>query len=253
MIPYKDDNPQISIPWATYGVIAVNAFAWIILQGAGFGGELQTSICQYGLIPAEINGLSLSGPCGSSENIGYLSVLSSMFMHGGWMHILGNMLMLWVFGDNVEDTMGSARFLLFYILCGCGAAAAQFLSGPNSAIPMVGASGAIGGVMGGYLMMYPRVKVHIFVPIFIIFWTFRVPAWVMLGYWIALQALQGITSFGSGGGGIAFWAHIGGFAAGAVLIYLFKDNELLFDHPHHGWSEKKDPSSVWDDPANRQN
>ena len=168
------------------------------------------------------------------------------------MHILGNMLMLWVFGDNVEDTMGPVKFLVFYLLCGLAAALAQILSNPESAVPMVGASGAIGGVMGAYLMMYPRVKVHVLIPIIVIYWTFRVPAWAMLGYWIGLQLLQGAASFGATGGGVAFWAHIGGFFMGALSIYLFKDDELLFDHPYHGWSDPENPSSVWDDPENRQ-
>jgi membrane associated rhomboid family serine protease len=168
------------------------------------------------------------------------------------MHILGNMMFLWIFGGNVEDAMGPLRFLVFYFLSGIGAAAAQVFSGPESLIPMVGASGAIGGVMGGYLVMYPRVKVHVLVPIFIIFWTFRVPAWAMLGYWIALQFLEGIMSHGSAGGGVAFWAHVGGFVVGAVSVLVLKDDELLFDHPYHGWSDTEDPASVWDDPDNRQ-
>ena len=255
MIPIKDDNPQIAIPWTTYGLIGINALAWIVLQGVGFGDNFQSSICEYGLVPAQITNTAGDGPCRGYTDLGYFSVLTSMFMHGGWMHILGNMLILWVFGDNVEDTMGSIRFLAFYILSGVGAALGQIISGPESLIPMVGASGAIGGVMGGYLMMYPRVKVHILVPIFIIFWKFRVPAWAMLGYWIALQLLEGIVSFGTTGGGVAFWAHVGGFLVGAILIFVFKDDELLFDHPHHGWSDspKKNPASIWDDPNNRQN
>ncbi len=186
--------------------------------------------------------------CNGFTGFGFLSVLTSMFMHGGWMHIIGNMLFLWIFGGNVEDAMGSVRFLVFYLLGGLGAAAAQIISGPESLIPMVGASGAIGGVMGGYLVLYPRVKVHILVPLFIIFWTFRVPAWAMLGYWIALQLFEGIVSFGSSSGGIAFWAHVGGFAVGIAAIFLLKDDELLFDHPYHGWSDTIDPASIWNDP-----
>jgi membrane associated rhomboid family serine protease len=251
MIPIRDDNPQISTPWSTYGIIAANVFAWAVLQRAGVGDGFQKSICEFGLISAQINNMPVQGRC-AGVNLGYLSSLTSMFMHGGWMHILGNMLMLWVFGGNVEDAMGPLRFLAFYLLCGFGAAAAQVLSSPESAIPMVGASGAIGGVMGAYLMIYPRVKVHVLVPIFIVYWTYKVPAWTMLGYWIALQLLQGIVSFGSAGGGIAFWAHIGGFLVGAAAIFLFKDDELIFDHPYHGWSDPANPASVWDDPRNRQ-
>lgn len=252
MIPIKDDNPQIAVPWTTYGLIACNTGAWLFLQGAGFGENFQSSICQYGLVPAQITDTAGANTCKGYTGFGYLNLLTSMFMHGGWMHILGNMMFLWIFGGNVEDAMGPLRFLVFYFLSGIGAAAAQVFSGPESLIPMVGASGAIGGVMGGYLVMYPRVKVHVLVPIFIIFWTFRVPAWAMLGYWIALQFLEGIMSHGSAGGGVAFWAHVGGFVVGAVSVLVLKDDELLFDHPYHGWSDTEDPASVWDDPDNRQ-
>ena len=194
MIPIRDDNPQISVPWTTYGLIGCNVIAWFFLQGAGLGGNFETSICEYGLIPANILGNVNSvgrSACDEFTGYGLLNILTTMFMHGGWMHILGNMLFLWIFGGNVEDAMGPIRFLIFYVFCGVAASAAQILSDPSSTVPMVGASGAIGGVMGGYLMIYPRVKVHILVPIFIIFWTFRVPAWAMLGYWIALQFFEG--------------------------------------------------------------
>jgi membrane associated rhomboid family serine protease len=256
MIPIRDDNPQVSVPWATYALIGGNAVAWVFLQGAGIGESFEPSICEYGLIPANIfgnDGGYGKGACEGLDDYGLLNVLTSMFMHGGWMHILGNMLFLWIFGGNVEDAMGPIRFLIFYTLCGIAAAAAQILSGPSSVIPMVGASGAIGGVMGGYLMIYPRVKVHILVPIFIIFWTFRVPAWAMLGYWIGLQLFEGMISMNSTGGGVAFWAHVGGFVAGALAIFVLKDDELLFDHPYHGWTDSVDPASVWDDPNNKQN
>ena len=252
MIPIRDDNPQIGIPYATYGLIGANVIAWVFLQGAGFGNELEISICQYGLIPSNIVGTQASSHCDGIAGLGYLNVLSSMFMHGGWMHIAGNLLFLCVFGDNVEDAMGSVRFLVFYLLCGFCAAAAQIISEPASGIPMVGASGAIGGVMGGYLVLYPRVKVHILFFIFIFFTTFRVPAFAMLGYWIALQVFEGMISYGSQGGGVAFWAHVGGFLSGALAALLFKDNELLFDHPYHGWSDPVKPASVWDNPDNRQ-
>ncbi len=252
MIPIKDDNPQISIPWATYGLIGCNAFAWLFIQEAGFGGDFGSSVCEYGLVPSQITGVAGGKTCNGFTGYGYLNILSSMFMHGGWFHILGNMLFLWIFGGNVEDSMGSPRFLVFYLLSGVGAAAAQILSGPDSLVPMVGASGAIGGVMGGYLVLFPRVKVHVLVPIFIIMWTIRVPAWAMLGYWIGLQLIEGVISQGATGGGVAFWAHVGGFVIGAGAVTVFKDDELLFDHPFRGWSDSKDPSSVWDDPSNRQ-
>ena len=252
MIPIKDDNPQISVPWATYGLIACNGIAWLLVQNAGFGNAFEASVCQYGLVPAQITGSAGSNTCNGFTGMGYFSVISSMFMHGGWFHILGNMLFLWVFGGNVEDSMGSARFLIFYLLSGVGATAAQIISGPESLVPMVGASGAIGGVLGGYLILYPRVKVHVALPIFIIMWVVKVPAWVMLGYWVGLQLIEGVLSQNSIGGGVAFWAHAGGFAVGAALVMLFKDDELLFDHPYHGWSDKEDPAAIWNDPKNRQ-
>ncbi len=255
MFPIRDDNPQFNRPYATYGLIAANALAWFLLQGMGFGEQLNASVCQYGLIPADL----LSGDAVSTRRqvcpdggAGWLGVLSSMFMHGSWMHILGNMWFLWVFGDNVEDSMGSLRFLAFYIISGLCAVAAQVLADPASTIPMVGASGAIGGVMGAYIMLYPRVKVHMAVILVIIFTTFRVPAVAMLGYWIVVQLLGAFSSIGSTGGGVAFWAHVGGFVGGAVLVWLFKDDELLLNHPYHGWQQQKSAAGIWDDPTNRE-
>jgi membrane associated rhomboid family serine protease len=156
---------------------------------------------------------------------GWFSLFSSMFMHGGWMHIIGNMWFLWVFGDNVEDVMGPVRFLAFYILSGLGAAAAQILSDPASTVPMVGASGAIGGVMGAYARLYPRARVNTL--LFLGIWITRieVPALVMLGYWFLLQLLGGLPALGGAEGGVAFWAHIGGFVCGLGLSFLLVDPE----------------------------
>jgi len=256
MFPLRDDNPQLNKPYATYAILAVNVLSWVLLQGLGSTDSLNTSICHYGLIPAD---LFASDPYVSvvqtgcrGQGAGIVSLFTSMFMHGGWMHIIGNMWFLWVFGDNVEDSMGSGRFLVFYLLCGLCAAAAQIAVNPGSAIPMVGASGAIGGVMGAYIMLYPRVKVHMGVILIVIFTTFRVPAFVMLGYWIVVQLLGGFSSLGAAGGGVAFWAHVGGFVGGAALVWLFKDDELLLNHPFHGWRGSVDPASVWDDPRNQQ-
>lgn len=256
MFPIGDDNPQFNRPYACYAIIGLNALAWLVLQGAGTGEQLGASVCDYGLIPADLFATDSvrSGEafCPPQQGLGWAGVFSSMFMHGSWMHILGNMWFLWIFGDNVEDSMGTARFVVFYVVSGFAAAAAQVIADPNSAVPMVGASGAIGGVMGAYIMLYPRVKVRMLVILIILVTVFRVPAVAMLGYWIALQVIGGVTSMGSTGGGVAFWAHVGGFAAGAGLIWLFKDDELLLKHPYHGWRQTADPASVWDDPANRQ-
>jgi len=256
MFPIRDDNPQVNTPYVIYGIIAANALAWFLLQGFGFGEQLHASVCHYGLIPADLFGDGLTDVAPRavcpSGGMGWGGVFSSMFMHGSWMHILGNMWFLWVFGDNVEDSMGPVRFLVFYLLCGFCAAAAQVAADPSSAIPMVGASGAIGGVMGAYIMLFPRVKVHMFVILIIIFTTFRVPAIAMLGYWIVVQLLGAFSSMGSTGGGVAFWAHVGGFVGGALLVWVFKDEELLLNHPYRGWQRPKKAANIWDDPANRE-
>ena len=218
----------------------------------GSGEQLNASVCQYGLIPADLFSsnmmASASNVCGAGAESGWGGVISSMFMHGSWMHILGNMWFLWVFGDNIEDSMGSIRFAIFYLLSGLCAAAAQVLSDPSSALPMVGASGAIGGVMGAYIMLYPRVKVKMLVFILMI----RIPAVAMLGYWIVVQIMSGIASASSTGGGVAFWAHVGGFVGGGMLVWIMKDEELLVNHPHRGWQQSVDPIKIWDDPSNRQ-
>lgn len=248
MFPVRDDNPQIQIPYVTYSLIALNVCAWLFMQGMGMDEPLNQSICAYGLIPADLSGGQSGVMACPSGGAGWLGLVSSMFMHGGWMHIIGNMWFLWVFGDNVEDSMGRFRFAVFYLLSGLCAAFAQVMSSPNSVIPMVGASGAIGGVMGAYIMLYPRVKVHIFVFLFM----FRVPAVAMLGYWIAVQFFGGLSSLGRSGGGVAFWAHVGGFVGGAALVGLFKDEELLLNHPFHGWRQRVKATDIWDDPQNRQ-
>ncbi len=242
MFPIGDENPQLSVPVVTYALIALNVTAWVALQNLGVGPGLLTSVCQFGLIPADLfntvplgNFTDAQSLCPSNAGLGWANLFTSMFMHGGWMHLIGNMWFLWVFGDNVEDSMGHGRFAIFYVLCGLFAAAAQVFSQPDSAVPMVGASGAIGGVMGAYIMLYPRVKVTMLLFLVLIVTTFRVPAFAMLGYWIVVQLLGGLSSIGLDGGGTAFWAHVGGFVAGAILVWWFKDNELLRHHPHHGW------------------
>jgi membrane associated rhomboid family serine protease len=156
--------------------------------------------------------------------------LTSMFLHGGWLHLIGNMWFLWLFGNNVNDSMGHGRFLVFYLLCGLAAAAGQTLVNPSSPIPMVGASGAISGVMGAYVVLYPRVRVHMLVVLGFFITRIAVPAYLMLGYWFLLQILGGLPSLGDEGGGVAFWAHAGGFIAGAILISVFQDDELVAKH-----------------------
>jgi membrane associated rhomboid family serine protease len=244
MIPIRDDNPHILTPYATYAIVALNILAWVLVQGLGSEPALSRSVCTLGLVPGELLGTVAAGArvqvgpgawCVITDTPSWLSVLTHMFMHGGWMHIIGNMWFLWIFGNNVEDSMGHVRFVFFYVLCGLAAAGLQMASNPGSGIPMVGASGAIGGVMGAYVLLYPRVNVHM------LFWfgfyvtTFAIPAIWMLGYWFLVQLVGGLGSLGAQGGGVAFWAHIGGFVAGALLVLLFRDPVLLNQHPYHGW------------------
>ncbi len=233
MVPIRDDNPQLDVPVVTYALIALNVVAWLTLQGAGAEPALSSSICKLGLIPADLFGAVLSGPafCRIDGEGSWMTFMTSMFSHGSWMHLIGNMWFLWIFGDNVEDSMGHTRFAIFYVLSGLAAAAAQIIADSASPIPMVGASGAIGGVMGAYIILYPKVRVHLFA----YFTTFAVPAVFMLGYWLLVQVMGGFSSLGAQGGGVAFWAHLGGFVAGAALVLVFKDNKLLARHPFYGW------------------
>lgn len=254
MFPIRDDNPQVLVPYATFGIIAVNVAAWIFVQGFGSEPMLSSSVCRLGLIPGELLG---AFPAGTRIQLGPASfcelgatsvwhtVISSMFMHGGWFHIIGNMWFLWIFGDNVEDSMGHGRFVVFYLLCGIAAAALQVATNVESPIPMVGASGAIGGVMGAYVLLYPRVHVHLLLVFGFYVTTIAVPAFFMLGYWFLVQVISGVSSLGGSGGGVAFWAHIGGFAAGAILVLLFRNPELLRRHPFYGWKKRKAPSRSW--------
>jgi len=243
MFPLYDDNPSLSVPVVTYAVVALNVAAWILLQGAGSEPALTSSVCDLGLIPGELLGFVRDGlrvQIGSEtfcelhpSTANWLSPLWSMFLHGGWFHLLGNMWFLWVFGNNVEDSMGSARFVVFYLLCGLAAALAQTMTNPASPIPMVGASGAIGGVMGAYAVLYPRAHVQMLIVLGIFITRARVPALVVLGYWFVLQLLGGIPALEAEGGGVAFWAHLGGFVAGAMLSFAMRDPVRVEAHRRH--------------------
>jgi membrane associated rhomboid family serine protease len=230
MFPLRDENPSHHTPLVTWALIALNVAAWVLLQGLGQEPKLAASVCTLGLIPGELLGTAPPGTsiplgegvsCTLTDQANWLTPLSSMFMHGGWMHIIGNMWFLFVFGDNVEDAMGRARFLLFYVACGLAAAAAQVFANPSSAVPMVGASGAIGGVMGAYAVMYPHARIDV---LFIFGFFVRVipiSALMMLGYWFLIQLVSG--SLSRLDAGVAFWAHVGGFAAGALLALPFRN------------------------------
>jgi membrane associated rhomboid family serine protease len=252
MFPIRDDNPHFLTPIVTYGLIAANVLAWALLQGFGTEPSLSRSVCQLGLTPGELLQLASPGArvpiaegvvCVVTDMPSWFTPLTSMFMHGGWMHLIGNMWFLWIFGNNVEDSMGHARFLAFYLLCGLAAAAAQTIVDPASIVPMVGASGAIGGVMGAYVMLYPRVHVHMLVFLGFFVTTIAVPAVFMLGYWFVLQLLSGWMS-NAAEGGVAFWAHVGGFVAGAVLVLLFRNPRLLDRHPYYGF-RRGSPTRSW--------
>jgi membrane associated rhomboid family serine protease len=228
MFPLHDDNPTELFPVVTLVLIAACIWVWWYVQGAGFSPQaLESSICALGAIPAEVTGAVAqgAGPC-RLGGLTWQALVSSMFLHGSWMHLVGNMWFLWIFGNNVEDSMGHLRFLVFYLLTGLVAALSHVFTDPGSVVPMAGASGAISAIMGAYLVLYPRAAVH---TLFFFFFFIRIvplPAWVMLGYWMVIQVVSSAAT-PAGGGGVAYWAHIGGFVAGAALILLFRNPKLV--------------------------
>ncbi len=207
MFPIRDHNPSTRTPYVTYGLMAINILVfisyWSLFSNPP---RLQGFFFDWALIPAAV-----------SEGQRYHGFLTSMFLHGGLMHLGGNMLFLYIFGDNLEDELGHTRFLGFYLASGLAAGYAQYISDPGSLAPMVGASGAIAGVMGGYLLMFPKARVDVLFIFIIIFRVFPMPAWIMLGLWFGLQIFSGIGA-SSETGGVAYWAHAGGFAAGILLM-----------------------------------
>jgi len=239
MFPLRDNNPTLATPIATLALILLNLAAWAFLQGLGSEPTVSRSICEFGLIPGELLGRV---PAGTRVQLSpgvacvlgapsWMNLLTSMFMHGGWFHIVGNMWFLWIFGNNVEDIMGPARYVAFYLLCGLAAALLQVWTNTHSAVPMVGASGAIGGVMGAYAVTYPRARVETLIFLGFFVRTISVPAVGMLGYWFVLQLLGGLPSLSDdSAGGVAFWAHVGGFLAGVGLLFVFRNPKLLEAH-----------------------
>jgi membrane associated rhomboid family serine protease len=224
VFPLKDDLPARTTPVVTVAIIALNVLAFLYQASLEVGGTregaraAQAFVYEFGLVPCRLTGLcrtpyELPSPM--------LTIFTSMFLHGGLFHIGGNMLYLWIFGNNVEDTLGHGRFLLFYLASGVAAALAQTVAGPASPVPMIGASGAVSGVLGAYLLLFPHATVLVLVA-FGFFWRFvRVPAMIVLGFWIVVQVLNGLGSFGASGG-VAWFAHIGGFLAGMALLALFR-------------------------------
>jgi membrane associated rhomboid family serine protease len=230
-------------------LIALNVLVWVFVQGAGTTVALARSVCELGLIPGELTLAVAPGtPFPMGEGMVCLTdpgrqtsnVITSMFLHGSWMHLLGNMWFLWLFGNNIEDSMTRPRFVAFYLLSGLTAALAQVIADPASSVPMVGASGAISGVMGAYLVLFPRVRVYTMVPLGFLLHSMALPAWVMLIYWAFLQFFGGVTSIASEqGGGVAFWAHLGGFVAGVVLVKVFERRERMMAHTAHRWRPRE--------------
>ena len=221
MIPLKDDNPTSSKPVVTYFLIGICVIIFLIQVGSQSykTGELFYS---YGLIPSVLMGHDQL-PMDLYAVPAYMTIFSSMFMHGGWIHLIGNMWYMKIFADNIEDNLGSRNFIVFYILCGFAATISQLLINPNSTIPMVGASGAIAGVLGMYMIRFPHARVHVFAFIIIFFTTFRVPAMIVLGFWLFNHLTNGLGSLGfDTTGGVAWFAHIGGFITGIMLNQAFK-------------------------------
>lgn len=205
MFPIRDHNPSGRTPYVVYALIAINIAVFLSYWSLPEPEILRNVYAPYALIPARL-----------SQGEGYATLLTSLFLHGGVMHIFGNMLFLWIFGDNLEDEMGHFGFLLFYLACGVGAGLVHVMTAPGSTMPTVGASGAIAGVMGGYLLLYPRARVDILIILVVFFRIFTVPAWLMLGFWAGMQFLGGLGA-DPNQGGVAYWAHTGGFAVGLIL------------------------------------
>jgi membrane associated rhomboid family serine protease len=244
MIPLGDEYPTVRAPVMTYAILAGMLATWVFVQGAGFSSndvKLVTSVCNLGMVPGELTHLARLGtavPVGDglacvvdNEPINWLTPLTSMFLHGGWGHLLGNMLFFWVFGKKIEDSMGSIRFFFFYIVCGLAAAGVHIFMEPASPIPTVGASGAISGVLGAYLVLYPRVKVKMLFFFLLFFRIIPIPAWMVLIWWFFWQVITALPDLMSVrpdvSGGVAVWAHIGGFVAGMLLVKIFEDRRLV--------------------------
>jgi membrane associated rhomboid family serine protease len=216
MIPLRDTVPSTSFPGVTYLLIALNVGVFLLEVSLGSSHAQERFVMQNGFVPAR---LLYDLRQGVPFTTTFAPVLSSMFLHGGWMHLVGNMLYLFIFGDNVEDRLGHARYLGLYLASGIVAALAQFAGNPASTLPMVGASGAIAGVTGAYLRFYPTARVVTLVPVFFILTTIRVPAFLVLIPWFLMQIQGGLASLGGHGppGGVAFWAHVGGFVLGLLV------------------------------------
>jgi membrane associated rhomboid family serine protease len=229
-LPIGDDNPHATTPFVNYTLIAacVIVFLWQISLPPN---AEAAAVYMFGLVPGNLLGTAELAPQVDLLPA-WMTIFTSMFLHGGWMHLLGNMGYLWIFGDNIEASLGHRRYLIFYLLCGVVAALAQTVAAPNSEIPMIGASGAISGVLGAYLVLHPRANIRVFVWLFIYLSVWNVPAFIVLGFWFGGQLLSSMN-VDPGEPGVAFLAHIGGFVAGAVLVFFFKKREVPMFEPAH--------------------
>lgn len=207
MFPIRDHNPSLKTPYVTYILLAINVLVFLAYYPASDEFQVNRFYLEWGLQPGNV-----------SDGRALHTIFTSMFLHAGWLHIAGNMLFLWIFGDNLEDTFGHFGFALFYLAAGIAAALIHVVSAPYSMVPLVGASGAIAGVMGGYLLLFPKAKIDILVIIIIFFKIFPIPAWIMLGIWFVIQLVNGVISDASMGG-VAYWAHAGGFVAGLLFTF----------------------------------
>ncbi len=230
MIPLRDNLPTRQLPIITVIIIGLNAYVYLkeFLLGSY---AARRFIVYYGLIPCGLTGqCDIVGRAFSPE----VTLLTSMFVHAGFFHVAGNMLYLWIFGNNIEDSMGKIRFIIFYLLSGLGVAFAQVLLNPASQVPMVGASGAVSGILGAYLLLFPHARVLTLIPLGFFTQLAEIPAVIVLGFWIVVQLANGVLTFNFEGGGVAWFAHIGGFAVGILLIGLFKRRTVPW-----GWQSRR--------------
>jgi membrane associated rhomboid family serine protease len=241
MFPLSDELPTVRTPWMTYLILLAMLASWVLVQGAGFDqSALAASVCNFGMVPGELTHMARVGTAVpfargvycvvDRDPINAFTPLTSMFLHGGWGHLLGNGLFFWVFGNNIEDSLGHFRFLAFYLICGLAAAAAHIIAQPASPLPTVGASGAISGILGAYLVLYPRVRVRMLFFFIVFFKVIPIPAWMVLIWWFFWQLVAALPELRNGAdlsGGVAVWAHVGGFVAGVVLVKLFENRRLV--------------------------
>jgi membrane associated rhomboid family serine protease len=234
MFPIRDSNPSGTFPYVTIIIIAANVLVWF--YELALGQRVDRFITEYGLTP--IRFVYFHRFAGGLTDNALVPLITSIFMHGGWMHIIGNMWFLWIFGDNIEDRLGHFRYLIFYFLCGIGAALIHVLSDPTSRIPTIGASGAISGVLGAYLVSFPHAKVHTLLILFVIIKFVELPAFLFLIFWFVFQFIQGAAQLAGGQdmGGTAYWAHMGGFVVGIVLLRIMPKNP---DRRRLSWADER--------------